>query len=161
MTLAGNDLTNRIRGSNGGNDALDGGGAGDILYGQAGDDRLTGGLGVDSIYGGTGKDTFVLRNLSLDRDVLLDYVAVDDTLEVSAALFGGGLKVGVLAANQFLSNLDGNVANGGSAITRFVYNSASGLLYFDADGTGAAAKVLIAQLPSLPSLTFDDILVVT
>jgi Ca2+-binding RTX toxin-like protein len=160
LTLTGNELTNRIRGSNGGNDALDGGGAGDILYGQAGDDRLAGGLGVDSIYGGTGKDTFVLRNSSLDRDVLLDYVAADDTLEVSAALFGGGLKIGVLGAGQFLSNLDGNVANGGSASTRFIYDSDSGLLYFDADGTGAAGKVLIAQLPSLPSLAFDDILVV-
>jgi Ca2+-binding RTX toxin-like protein len=160
LTLTGNELTNRIRGSNGGNDVLDGGAAGDLLYGQAGDDRLAGGLGVDSIYGGTGKDTFVLRNSSLDRDVLLDYVAADDTLEVSAALFGGGLKIGALGAGQFLSNLDGDVKNGGSASTRFIYDSDSGLLYFDADGTGAVGRVLIAQLPSLPSLVFDDILVV-
>lgn len=64
LTVYGNDLDNRMVGSDGidtmsggiGNDSLQGLGGNDYLDGGLGDDSLTGGLGNDQIQGGDGSD---------------------------------------------------------------------------------------------------------
>jgi len=38
-----------------------------------------------------------------------------------------------------------------------IYNAATGDLYFDADGTGSAATVLIATLTNQAELTWDRV----
>ncbi len=127
-----------------------------VIFGNAGDDRLTGGTGIDTLFGNAGADTFVLQNLAAHRDTIRDFAA-GDRIEVSASLFGGGLVAGSLAANQFVSNGTG-VAD--DTDNRFVYNISTGALYFDEDGNGATARVLIASLTGNPSLTAGDFTIV-
>ena len=50
------------------------------------------------------------------------------------------------------------VAHDGS--DRIIYNRTNGAVFYDSDGTGAAAKKLIAILDHHPALTQDDFFVV-
>ncbi len=52
--------------------------------------------------------------------------------------------------------MDGLTASGGSADTRFVYDTLTGKLFFDPDGTGADSSRLIAVLSGHPVLDASD-----
>ena len=156
LILTGNELVNRIYGRDGG-DTLSGAGGNDQIYGQAGADRLVGGTGLDALTGGAGSDTFVLANLAASRDTLADFVSGADHLEISAALFGGGLAPGALAASQLAANTTGLSSDNDD---RFVYNTTSGALYYDSDGTGIASRELIASLTHAPHLSASDFFIV-
>ena len=87
-----------------------------------------------------------------------DFVTVDDTINVSAAGFGGGLIASTpITADQFL--LGSSVSTSTSASQRFLYNTTNGALFYDADGTGALAALQIAMLTGTPSITNADIFV--
>lgn len=79
----------------------------------------------------------------------------DDLLVVSASDFGGGLATGVLGADYFVW---GTVA--ADADDRFLYDTGTGELRFDADGNGAGEAVLVATLTDAPELMAEDILVI-
>ena len=90
---AGNDTLN------GGNreDALDAGNGDDLLIGDRGNDTLNGGAGndilnggrsLDILTGGAGADTFVYSNFSDRKDVIPDFVAIEDVIDVSNLLSG-------------------------------------------------------------------------
>ena len=147
---AGND---QLRGW-GGNDALHGGLGNDALYGGAGNDTLTGGAGNDTMQGGAGADCFVfnLRPSATNVDRIIDFNAVDDMICLDGAVFAGLARSG-LAGAAFASNLTGNATD---ALDRIIYESDSGRLYFDADGTGSAARVLFATLNPHLALTAAD-----
>jgi Ca2+-binding RTX toxin-like protein len=127
------------------------------IQGGAGNDRFIGGLGNDTLTGSGGADTFVLFNTFADRDFITDFASGTDKLEISAALFGGGLSAGVLSGAQFFSGAGAVSAT--TAAQRFIYNSSTGNLLFDADGNGAGAAVLFANLSSIPTLTAADFLI--
>jgi len=144
-----------------GNDVLFGGAGNDYLLGGADNDRLIGGEGVDALFGQSGNDTFVLQPLAAHWDNIRDFVAADDQVEISAADFGGGLTAGTLTGLQFISNADGLAATGGDATTRFIYNTTNSGLYYDSDGTGGTAEVLIAVFTApVGAPTIADFLVV-
>ncbi|BAY77910.1 hemolysin-type calcium-binding region [Nostoc linckia NIES-25] len=142
-----------------GDDYLDAIGSGDNnqLFGDDGNDTLIGGNGKDSLYGGTGIDTFVfngyLYNDGIDR--IYDFNTTNEVIQVSAAGFGGGLSPGVLSASQ--------LRIGTSATTttqRFIYNSTTGGLFFDQDGSaGAFTQVQLAELSTGLSLTNTNFVV--
>jgi Ca2+-binding RTX toxin-like protein len=151
----GNSLNNSITG-NGGNNTLDGGSGNDIINGGSGDDILVGGLGDDTLNGGAGSDRFVFNASNQGIDNLTDFVVSDDTIEVSAAGFGGGLIAGAaIALDQFVI---GSTSVDDS--DRFIYNSTNGALLFDADGTGAIAQIQIATLSTGLALTNADLVVI-
>jgi serralysin len=127
------------------------------IQGGAGNDRFIGGLGNDTLTGSGGADTFVLRNTFVDRDFITDFTSGSDKIEISAALFGGGLSAGGLTAAQFLSGAGAVAAT--TAAQRFIYNSSTGNLYFDADGNGAGASVIIANLSNVGTLTASDFII--
>jgi Ca2+-binding RTX toxin-like protein len=127
------------------------------IQGAGGNDRFVGGLGNDTLTGSGGADTFVLFNTFADRDFITDFASGTDKLEISAALFGGGLSAGVLSGAQFFSGAGAVSAT--TAAQRFIYNSSTGNLLFDADGNGAGAAVLFANLSSIPTLTAADFLI--
>ncbi len=145
----GNSLANRIAGNDGAN-TLDGGAGTDVLTGGLGNDRLIGGNGIDTLWGGADADVFVLQNIAVHRDSLRDFQSGLDSIEISAALFGGGLAAGSLAANQFAANGTGNAT---ATDQRFIYNTSNGALYFDADGNGAGARVQIATVSGALAVT--------
>lgn len=136
------------------NNVLNGGNGRDRITGNAGNDSLVGGLGNDTLTGGVGRDrfTFQTRNQRIDR--ITDFAPIFDTITISAAGFGGGLRRGVLAPTRFQLGARATDFN-----DRFIYNRASGVLSFDADGTGSIAQIAIATLNSQLPLTHADILV--
>ncbi|WP_416667750.1 M10 family metallopeptidase [Egbenema bharatensis] len=140
--IHGNGLNNTLVGGEG-NDTLWGEAGNDKIFGEDGDDVLIGGLGKDWLLGGLGADRFLFNSLSERGDHIKDFsVAERDRIIVSARGFGGKLKAGRLAAQQFVL---GARATGGD--DRFIYNSANGRLFFDADGSGSSKQALLAILP--------------
>ena len=162
MLLAGHD---QITGGSGndrlyghtGNDALRGAGGRDILLGDAGNDDLFGGVGNDVLTGGRGQDDFVFNTApsgSTNFDRITDFSAVDDRILLENAVFTR-LAAGGLAASQFVLGTQAQDAN-----DRIIYQRATGTLWYDRDGTGAAAKVAFADLADGTALTAADFLVI-
>ena len=146
----GNSMANTIVG-NGFANLLDGAGGNDDISGGSGKDTLIGGAGNDTLTGGADADMFMfttLPNATTNVDTIVDFVAGTDTIRLSKAAFGK-LDVGsALAASAFVT---GTAAT--SATSRIIYDAATGDLFYDADGTGAIAKVKVAELTSKPALT--------
>ena len=87
-------------------------------------------------------------------DTVQDFVSGADRLALDHGIFTG-LSTGVLSSNAFVM---GTAAQ--DADDRILYDSASGNLYFDADGNGAGAAVLFATLQGHPTLIASDIVVI-
>ncbi len=155
IILVGNDITNALTGRNDGNDVLDGRADVDTISGLGGNDRLIGGQGIDSLTGGTGADTFVLQKLAADRDSILDFDGTTDKIELSAASFA--IASTPLTNVQFIANTTGLSA---SVNTRFVYNTATGELHYDSNGSNAGGDSIIATFSNLVALDTGDFVVV-
>ncbi len=156
LELRGNGASNRIIGNAEGNRLL-GLVGNDTLEGGGGSDTITGGLGRDRLTGGSGADTFVLMPTASNADTITDFTHDSDSLHLSAGAFGAGLDAGFLDPAQFTSNRS---ARPQTADHRLLYENDTGRLYFDADGTGAADKVLIATLSGAPTLDAGDFLLI-
>nr|MDZ8005914.1 calcium-binding protein [Nostoc sp. DedSLP05] len=155
LHISGREYNDYIVGSNG-NDTLDGGYSGsDTIIGGAGNDTLIGGNANDKLYGGSGIDTFVFNSLNEGVDRIYDFNATNEVIQISVD-FSGGLSTGVLKASQFTI---GTSATTGAQ--KFIYNSTTGALFFDSDGSaGAFGKVQFAQLSTGLSLTNNNFVVV-
>jgi Ca2+-binding RTX toxin-like protein len=150
-TLEGNDGANRLRGLSGN----------DILIGGAGNDKLSGGDGKDAMTGGVGRDAFIFDTAPTSRDRITDFSAADgDKIQLSRAVFAGVTRLGALTSDEFYSANGAKAAN--DASDRVIYDTASGKLYYDADGQGGAAAVQIAVLGSSshPVLIYSDIQII-
>lgn len=142
-----------------GNDRIDGGAGGDLLNGGAGNDRLIGGDNNDTLLGGSGADAFVFNvtlSASTNKDTITDFTAGADKIELSRTVFGA-LAAGGLPAVQFFAGAGAVAAP--TASERIVYDTATGDLYYDADGAGGAAAVKFATLSTKPAITQADILI--
>jgi serralysin len=148
----------RITGNNVGN-TLTGNNGNDTLSGGNGNDTLSGGSGNDSLSGGAGLDTFRFAsapNGSTNGDLLADFKVVDDRIELENAYFTKFTGAGFLASANFRASTTGNAVDSNDIV---LYDTDSGELFYDADGSGAGAKVLVAVLTTLPALTSADIFV--
>lgn len=150
--LLGSAFGDTLTGSGGAN-VLDGGASKDLLNGSRGDDTLIGGEGKDRLKGSDGADQFVLASTDKSSaETILDYSA-DDRIALEGAVYG--LDPGALEPGRFVV---GGAA--GDANDRIVYDDASGQLFFDSDGDGAAGQVLIATLSGAPTLSAADFIVI-
>ncbi|PSN15621.1 hypothetical protein C7293_06485 [filamentous cyanobacterium CCT1] len=150
--LSGDDL---LRGG-AGHDWLHGNGGNDILLGEDGNDTLIGGRGIDTLTGGEGHDSFRFNNLHQGGDTITDFATQGNRILIRAAGFDGGLVAGApVSPDQFSL---GTVAVDGK--DRFIYNNLSGELFFDPDGNGCQAQVLLVTLSGAPNLNNADIVVV-
>ena len=161
----GNSLDNSLTGNTGanalagldGNDTLSGGLGNDTLLGGIGTDRLTGGNGNDTLNGGAGADTFVFEtaaNASTNFDTVQDFVSGTDKLAFSRAVFNGFAAVGAMSTDAFWSGAGVNAAH--DSTDRLIYNTTTGVLWYDRDGTGSSAAVQVATLTGTPTLVFSD-----
>jgi Ca2+-binding RTX toxin-like protein len=112
------------------------------ISGNTGANRIAGGLGNDVLKGGGGTDTFVFDALGeADADQILDFSRIDDTIELDGGTFEA-LGPDTLGADAFHK---GSAA--ADAEDRIVYDSATGNIFYDADGSGTDADaILVATL---------------
>ena len=133
-----------------------------ILTGTAFNDVLAGGNGNDTLTGGFGADTFVFNtqpHAATNHDTITDFQPGVDVLQFSKGVFTtiASSVGGHLNANEFWS--DNGVTAGHDVDDRFVYDTTSGNLYYDADGSGSGAAVLVALIGTTthPALAETDI----
>jgi Ca2+-binding RTX toxin-like protein len=153
----GNDIDNVIRGNDNGN----------ILNGKGGHDDL---------YGLGAADTFVFDNAAVgSSDHVHDFQHGIDKVQVSASGFGGGLVAGqALDASWFVTTsgympIDSGVSRDVATSDPFATTNAHGQfifdghqnLWWDVDGTGSAAAVLVSGFGTTPAVVVDgtDIIV--
>jgi len=89
-------------------------------------------------------------------DTISDFVSGTDSIELDHSIFKA-LGVGSLSADAFRSGV-GAVA-GGDATDRVIYDTTTGSLYYDADGSGAGVSVKVAELGAV-ALAASDIHIV-
>lgn len=154
-----------------GNDSIVGGVSADILNGGAGNDTIsgldgadviTGGAGADLITLGAGADTLVFTSLVGGADTIADYSVLDDSIQLSKAAFAALGAVGALTAAEFASGADATaITAAATAATRITYNTTTGALSYDADGTGAGVvAVLIGTFTGAPALVFGEFTII-
>jgi Ca2+-binding RTX toxin-like protein len=128
------------------------------ITGNAGANLIDGKLGNDRLSGGVGHDSFLFDsalNAASNVDILLDFVAADDTIRLDKDIFTAFAAAGTLAAAAFHV---GTAA--ADADDRIVYDLATGNLFYDRDGTGLAAAVRFAQVSGSAALSHVDFAVV-
>jgi uncharacterized delta-60 repeat protein len=155
----GNGLANSITG-NDANNLIKGGGSNDTLLGGLGDDTLNGGPGLDVLTGGAGKDAFVFDsalNASTNIDLIVDFTVGEDVIHLDNDVFKAFLfDFASLPSNAFRFGVGLKTAS--AAEDRILYNTTTGALYYDADGTGTASEaVQIAQLGALTHPTLSNL----
>ena len=128
------------------------------VVGNAGANRIDGRGGGDTLTGLAGKDMFVFSSaLGLDNvDTITDFSTVDDRIELENGVFTVLTATGVLAASAFRANTSGLA---GDADDRIIYESDTGKLFYDADGTGVTAGIHFATLTAGLNLSYADFVV--
>lgn len=152
--MRGFDGADRLFGDDGA-DKLFGDKGNDKLSGGAGDDTLIGGAGIDTLTGGAGADVFAFVSAGAkNRDIVTDFNGRVDELHFDNDAFTGLSYTGVLRRADFVQG-----TQAADASDRFIYQKSSGNLWYDADGSGAAGKVLVAELVDGTALTAGDIFI--
>ena len=89
--------------------------------------------------------------------VLSDFVSGEDVLELSKSVFTSLTDEGTLSSALFCANSTGSAQDDNDYI---LYNTSSGALLYDADGSGEGAAVQFASLSNKPEVSANDFLVV-
>jgi hypothetical protein len=135
----------------------------DKLVGGAGNDKLNGKAGKDVLTGNGGQDIFVFDtkpNKKTNLDTITDYSVAEDTIWLSDSVFKK-LGKGSEASPTKLKKAFFKVADKAKDKNDYlVYNKKTGVLSYDADGSGSAKAVEIAKLTKNLKLTQDDFFVV-
>ena len=164
-SLTGDSQNNLLDGGTG-IDALNGGAGNDNLIGGDGNDVLNGGLGNDTCTGGLGADIFrfdSVLNASTNVDRITDFTPTTSSttsdrihLENSGAgLFTAIPRRGTLAPAAFIRG-----AAFANTSQRIRYDSGSGDLFYDPDGSGSQASILFATLESNLPMTNSQFVVI-
>ncbi|NIX76638.1 calcium-binding protein [Microvirga sp. c23x22] len=142
---------------------LKGAGGNDTLKGLAGNDQLWGGAGNDVLTGGTGKDIFVFDakpNKKTNFDRITDFSVKDDTIWLDDAVFKK-LGKGTVAKPGKLNRAFFTVGDAAKDKNDYlIYNKKTGVLSYDADGSGAGKAVEIAILKKGLAMTAADFFVI-
>ena len=136
------------------NDLLFGGADADRLNGGTGNDQLFGGAGLDDLTGGGGADLFVFDGpTGTSADRVRDFVSGVDDVAVRGSDYGLPAGAASDASYFALTTAAADVGHG-----RFLYNTTSGALAWDADGRAATANTTIATFNPGQVLAFSDFL---
>jgi len=136
---------------------LTGNAAANEMTGNDAVNKLDGGLGNDTLTGGLGNDVFIFSkalNAATNVDSITDFSTAGDSIQLSKAVFKAVGAAGELNA-AFFCTTDALTAE-----ARIIFDSATGALFYDADGTGTAssqvqfATVTLTGIGSLDSSNF-------
>jgi serralysin len=143
-----------------GNDSVLGASGNDFLSGGDGNDRVGGGSGNDIVYGGSGADRFLFNtalNSSANVDEIRYFNVAADLIEVDNAIFTRFATTGGISASTFVSNTSGVAQDANDYL---IYESDTGELFYDSNGSAAGGSTLFAQLDPNLSLTSQDFQVI-
>jgi len=131
----------------------------DTLNGGDGGDLLDGGLAADTLTGGAGADSFRFSTAlgGGNVDWIKDFMVADDTILLDNLIFTNVGADGALASGAFHGSAAGMAQD---ADDRIIYDTDSGALSYDADGTGAVAAVQYAQLGTNLNLSAENFIVI-
>jgi Ca2+-binding RTX toxin-like protein len=140
----------------------------DRIFGDSQNNRLSGQENNDTMGGGAGADIFVfntkLGTAKTDRkvnfDKISDFNVRDDAIWLDNAIFkklGRGSEVQPSKLNKGFFEI-GSAADDRNDY--LLYNSKTGILSYDADGSGSKAAIEFAQLSKNLKLTYRDFLIV-
>ena len=152
--LAGNDTLNGLGGDDtldggAGDDSLIGGDGFDLLSGHDGNDTLDGGGGNDTLSGVDGADSFVFRGAgAATADHVIDFATGSDKIHLDASVLTGLGADGNFSAGdaRLFAGAGANAAH--DADDRVIFNTSTGQLWYDGDGTGAGDPALIGTFTS-------------
>jgi Ca2+-binding RTX toxin-like protein len=152
-----------------GHDNISGGGGNDILNGGAGNDRIGGGAGNDVLRGGAGVDTFVFSadpdkggidrvtdfNRKIGEKIILNTYAFEaaEAVQRISPTDPNAKGSGALDASNFVLGKSAKDAD-----DHIIYDQATGTLYYDGNGAGAAIQ--FAQFKAGTALTADCFLLI-
>jgi Ca2+-binding RTX toxin-like protein len=165
--IIGNAGANRLEAMLG-NDLLEGGAGNDTLIGGGLDDfdpvggnnTLDGGLGDDSLVGTREIDNFLFHAPSTGVDRVSSFATSQDKLVFDNSGFTAIGSAGTFGLGDARFFAGAGATSGHDANDRIVYDTSTGNLYYDADGSGAGAAQLVATLEGRPVLAATDIAVV-
>jgi serralysin len=151
--VIGNSAANILRGGKGG----------DHLTGLQGDDTLIGGSGNDILRGGPGADEFrfdtkIYRGAKPDRiadfDTRADRICLDDAIFKA---LGNGASTKLIPLKKAFFTIGDHAKDANDFV---ILNPHKGILFYDADGSGAGEAVRITMLSKNLKLTAADLFVV-
>jgi uncharacterized protein (TIGR01370 family) len=126
----------------------------DTFIGDGNANRLDGARGNDTLTGAGGADVFVFDTAFAfnNIDSITDFAHGTDHIELAHSIFTV-LPVGALAAGAFTTGIATTAAQ------HILYDSETGALSYDADGSGAGAAIQFATLQPHLTLGSTDFLV--
>ena len=129
------------------------------IFGNAGTNLIDGKGGSDTLYGGGGKDYFTFSSTlgAANVDTISDFNASADTIRLEKAIFTALTATGALAASAFWASTAG-VAHDSN--DRIIYDTDTGRLFYDANGTGSGGGIHFATLTGHPTITAADFVVI-
>ena len=150
--LSGDARSNVLKGL-AGDDDLNGFEGNDTLIGGAGTDFISGDAGNDTLTGNDGSDGFLFRvsPTAANADKIMDFNPEEDVIGLSATIFPG-LAIGKLDASRLVIGRGATSPN-----HRVIYDSVTGRVFFDSDGSGTSQAQLIVTLPVNLDLTSPNI----
>jgi len=129
------------------------------IVGNAGNNFINGGAGADTLTGLAGKDTFMFNTAlgSPNVDTITDFNVADDTIRLENGIFTAISGTGTLTAAQFVKNATGLAED---ANDRIIYETDTGKLFYDANGSASGGRLLFATLDKNLALTAGDFFIV-
>ncbi|MCG7391807.1 calcium-binding protein [Microvirga sp. ACRRW] len=121
-----------------------------VIQGTSANNNLNGGSGSDTLTGGAGEDQFVLTRGHAGVDTITDFVHGTDQIVLSGFDFSS-------LEDEYTLVIDGGPVD---EVATLLYNSTTGVLSFDEDGTGGAAAIQLALLSTKPVLTASDFILI-
>jgi Ca2+-binding RTX toxin-like protein len=143
--------------------SINAGAGADTILGAQGDDIITGGTGADIMYGDLGNDTFVISDIETNgSDTIYAFTSSTDTAVVGAGAdliqfssadlmaatgfvtyAGSGTSITLNDATTKVAFVTGAGAAASEAYATVSYDTSTGQLSFDADGTGSTASAIV------------------
>jgi len=135
-----------------GNDIISGGVGNDIIDGGLGNDRLTGGLDSADYFRFT---TAIKSNI----DTITDFVHGSDKIQLDDAIFTKFAGASVQSTHLVVGSSTVDV-KATQLDDYLLYNTSTGQIYYDADGSGQSAAIHFATLIGVGTLTMDDFAII-
>jgi Ca2+-binding RTX toxin-like protein len=140
INMNGNALNNTLRGNSGNN----------VIDGMAGADVMTGGGGSDTF-------GFTTSLVAGNVDTITDFNVANDKIRLTHTIFNAVVGTGTLSAAQFAANASGTAQD---ANDRIIYETDTGKLFYDSNGSAAGGAVQFAKLSSGLALSNANFFVV-